>query len=148
MRLLVVIVILTTAMAEAASAQEVATKTVPPGGADTFPAGLGYSALALAGTVYASLIAVIKTLYTEKKQSEEVHARALVAKDDAHKVEMNQRREEVEKLLREQQTIMRDALTSAGANTLALDKVGDALQEHSKLQQQILALLTKGDGKP
>lgn len=117
---------------------------------DTFPAALGYAAIGVAGTVWATLATVVAKLYygreQDRKESQaqldqikkdaQAHIDALKkeCKDEISKLrdrlelEQRERREEAEKLLREQKDIMREVMVTCAAISDALRKNTDTLE--------------------
>lgn len=145
---------------DSALAQD-ATKQVVVQQGDTFPAALGYAALGVASTVWATLAAVVGKLYFGREQDRKDYqsqldaikkdaqtqvdtikkeAQALIdalkkeCKDeisalrDRLEIEQKERREEAEKLFREQKDIMREVMVTCGAISDALRKNTETLE--------------------
>ena len=94
-----------------------AQATAPAAQEPTFPTGLGYAALALAGSAGATMAAVIRHLWKrlgakdqDIKDLVQVHGEALATAE-------SERRVEAEKLLREQQVLLREVMTNVTSYT-------------------------------
>lgn len=149
---------------DSALAQDAAKPVVVQQG-DTFPAALGYAALGVASTVWATLAAVVGKLYFGREQDRKDYqaqldtikkdaqaqvdtikreAQAMIdalkkeCKDeigalrDRLEIEQKERREEAEKLLREQKDIMREVMVTCGAISDALRKNTETLERMSQ----------------
>lgn len=100
---------------------------------DTFPAALGYAAIALAGTVWGGMSLVVRHLWKGLSDLSKSHQEALDAQALNHKTEVDglrdrlekeqrERREEVERLTKEQKDIFRETLVTSS-------EVGSALRD-------------------
>jgi hypothetical protein len=130
--------------------------------ADTFPATLGYAALAVAGTIFGGMAAAIRHLFKRLGDMSELHQDQIESmresnqaqidklRDDHQKqidmlrdrleLEQRERREESAGLLREQQDVMREVMTTCGAISQALTENTQALQA---LDSNVQILQTK-----
>jgi hypothetical protein len=110
-------------------------------GGDSFPAALGYAAIALATAVWGTLTAVVGHLWN-RNGKQTVEFQAVITRIKAeYKAEVDelraenavvqkQWREEAERLLREQRDIFKEAMLTNGA-------VGTALQDLTNMIQRL-----------
>lgn len=113
--------------------------------ADTFPAALGYAVIAAVSTAGATMGAVIRHLWKRMGDQQKaienlqkdhnkalevcrVECRAEIDKvRDRLEIEQKERREESERLLREQKEIMREVMVTCSAISVSLEKNTEAL---------------------
>lgn len=134
--------------ADMAWAQEAATQGNPP---DTFPASLGYAAIAAISTAGATMSTVIAALWKSQRNQDKTHTEQLAglrvdhlkavqaAKDECRvetdkmrdrlEQEQKERREEAERLLREQKEIMREVMVTSSAISQSFAKLEATIQQ-------------------
>lgn len=106
---------------------------VPNGGTtvvqngDTFPAALGYAAIALAGTVWGVVSGALLHLWNRLSKEAEAHAKALEVKNKELSDVQDARRLESEKLLREQKDIFAEVMVTTAKLGTAFDETRMAL---------------------
>lgn len=106
---------------------------------DTFPAALGYAALAVATTIWGTLSLVVKSLWSGREIDRAANQAAIdtvkkecrdentVLRDKLEK-EVRERREEAERLLREQRDIMREVVTTSATMAKAIAELTEAVR--------------------
>ena len=119
---------------------------------DTFPAALGYAAVALATTVWGIMCAVINHLWKRTREQDTehaaamkathaAHAAALKAKDDALAAVQEARRTESEKLLREQKEIFAEVMVTTSKIGAAFDENQGATVRLHKLVEHLVQVV-------
>lgn len=128
-----------------ASAQEQGPPTTVVQQGDTFPAALGYAAIALAGTVWTAMSGVLLHLWNRMGKESKDHSEAMEVKDKAHVAALAEkdrelreiqeaRRVESEKLLREQKDIFAEVMVTTS-------KMGTAFDENRMATQRLQELI-------
>lgn len=114
----------------------------------TFPASLGYAALAAATAVWGTLVAVVKSLWSGREIDRTANQKAIddlkaecrkeeTAIRDRLEVEQTDRRVEAERLLREQRDIMKEVMATCSAMTKAVDEFAEAMKAMSEEMRQL-----------
>lgn len=108
---------------------------------DSIPTAWAYAALGVISAAGATLGGVIGKIYFVGIDKDKALAAQVESSNKAIAAEKDARREEVEKLLREHSTLLREVLIATNAKTEAYGKLAEAVAANTKAINDLIVLV-------